>query len=313
MPPSSILLPNSQDPHGQSDLFSGNWLYANTVKEFIAESADSHVLAQKIRDGYLTNLKVVPGLKEVEAWAHSLPDLASLLLASDLQDQVIIIEYCLPSQDMAYPQRMDALICGKDNQDRPNAVIIELKQWERIDMRVSIKKNYIQIRREGEWQNVMHPAEQARAYEEHIRRVQQICHLSDNGIQFSAYAFLHNAASLTGYKRMVLFGNRPKGEPNRLYTLEYWQALRKRLVERVGYGDGLATLHALQELKWESLAHLKELPKRPDFTPRFLGIPMNRQAKQSRLSIGYALYLLLRIVFMPIRLFLQIIYWLFFS
>ena len=54
---------------------------------------------------------------------------ALVFLDAHLTDQGIILEYQLPLTS----KRLDCLICGKDAQTKDNAVIIELKQWDKCE------------------------------------------------------------------------------------------------------------------------------------------------------------------------------------
>src|SRR5436190_1322590 len=61
------------------------------------------------------------------SWQNSLRALKDIFQHGNLNDHGIILEYQLPLTS----KRLDCLICGKDKKKNDNAVIIELKQWEK--------------------------------------------------------------------------------------------------------------------------------------------------------------------------------------
>ena len=71
--------------------------------------------------------KVVSG-SELRSWENSLPQMAKVLSDADLKkDTHVLLEYKLPSSE----KRIDFLVAGQDEQGKKNAVIIELKQWQK--------------------------------------------------------------------------------------------------------------------------------------------------------------------------------------
>ena len=46
-----------------------------------------------------------------------------------LLDHGVLLEYQLPLSS----RRLDCLLCGRNNQEEPNAVVVELKQWDNCE------------------------------------------------------------------------------------------------------------------------------------------------------------------------------------
>lgn len=66
-------------------------------------------------------------LAEERAWRYSLLFMKNVLSDNEIdEDTKIAIEYKIPTTS----KRVDFLISGKDENDKSNLIVIELKQWE---------------------------------------------------------------------------------------------------------------------------------------------------------------------------------------
>ena len=55
--------------------------------------------------------------------------MANMIQYSNLNDNGVVLEYQLPQTS----RRLDCMITGRDNQNNDNAVIVELKQWQKCE------------------------------------------------------------------------------------------------------------------------------------------------------------------------------------
>ena len=70
-------------------------------------------------------------LKESRSWDNSLRYMYIVMNDMDIpEDAGIAIEYNIPRTAM----RVDFIITGRDAQEKPNAILIELKQWDKLKL-----------------------------------------------------------------------------------------------------------------------------------------------------------------------------------
>ncbi len=82
-----------------------------------------------------------------------------VLTSAQLLDHGIILEYQIPLTSL----RLDALVSGHDLRDVPNAVIVELKQWE--EAQPAAGENEVLTFIGGREREVLHPSVQAGRYQ----------------------------------------------------------------------------------------------------------------------------------------------------
>jgi len=79
------------------------------------------------RGAFFRHFRYRPSPGEVNSWRNSLRAVSQVFQASDLLDHGVILEYQLPLTS----RRLDCLVCGRDDDGADEAVIIELKQWDK--------------------------------------------------------------------------------------------------------------------------------------------------------------------------------------
>ena len=101
-------------------------LYAGSTTDFVLDATQNRV-ARRLESAFLAHYRYNPSHGEVRSWEESLARLGLVISAARLEDHGIFLEYQLPLTS----RRLDALITGEDSQGAQNAVIVELKQWEK--------------------------------------------------------------------------------------------------------------------------------------------------------------------------------------
>jgi hypothetical protein len=81
---------------------------------------------------------------------------------ADLYDHGVILEYQLPLSS----KRLDCLICGKDDNKNENAVIIDLKHWEKS--KEADGENEVCTYVGGALREVLHPSAQVGQYKMYL-------------------------------------------------------------------------------------------------------------------------------------------------
>ena len=101
-------------------------LYSGMSRNFINDTVRNQI-AGKLEDAFFRHFRDRPSPGEVNSWRNSLRAVSQVFQASDLLDHGVILEYQLPLTS----KRLDCLVCGRDNDGADEAVIIELKQWDK--------------------------------------------------------------------------------------------------------------------------------------------------------------------------------------
>ena len=127
------------------------------------------------------------GPSEVQAWKHSLLEMAKVLQDEEIPDDSgVAIEYQLPQTS----KRIDFVIVGEDNEARPKVIIVELKQWS--ESRRSEKDAIVWARRGGRAgeQEGPHPSYQAWSYAAYLQDFNAA--VQDGAMALQPCAYLHN-------------------------------------------------------------------------------------------------------------------------
>src|SRR5207248_2652288 len=103
-------------------------LYSGTSTDFIDDSVHNRI-ADKLRDAYFITYRREASPGEVNAWRNSLRAISQVFEIGRFHDHGVLLEYELPLTS----KRLDCLITGRNDLLHNNAVIIELKQWDRCE------------------------------------------------------------------------------------------------------------------------------------------------------------------------------------
>lgn len=159
-------------------------LYSGTSELFL-EDVFNDRLAIKLTDSFFQAFRFRPSPSEVNSWRNSLRAISHVIQRAAGPESGIILELELPQTNL----RLDCLIAGHDESHIPNAVVVELKQWERCE--VSGGKNEVVTWLGRNNRDVLHPSAQVDRY----RMWLLDCHsafVPIGGVQLKACAFLHN-------------------------------------------------------------------------------------------------------------------------
>lgn len=161
-------------------------IYQATKSQFL-----HHALREDIEDIVSHHYRAATGhgvgRSEVQAWKHSLLEMAKVLQDEEIPADVgVAIEYQLPQT----AKRIDFVIVGEDVEARPKVVIIELKQWS--ESRRSEKDAIVLARRGGRSgeQEGPHPSYQAWSYAAYLQDFNAA--VQDGAMALLPCAYLHN-------------------------------------------------------------------------------------------------------------------------
>ncbi|MDD3712426.1 MAG: DUF2075 domain-containing protein [Candidatus Izemoplasmatales bacterium] len=159
-------------------------IYSGTIKDF-NQSVLLGEIADKIESEFIKKRIPFGQDKEYRSWDNSLRAMSLVLNDHEIdQDIRVAIEYQIP----ATGKRVDFIISGLNEQNKPSAVIVELKQWEtaektsREDLVTTYVGNAIRA--------VTHPSYQAYSY---AKTIENYCEYVDKyEAQLAPCAYLHN-------------------------------------------------------------------------------------------------------------------------
>jgi hypothetical protein len=165
-------------------------VYKKTKAMFIRDM-DEQSVPDQIIEGFKKNGLMPPSKGEVLSWRNSLMFMLTLLNHPALPDECgVAIEYCIPFSG----KRVDFIITGLTGSgDQPGqaAVIIELKQWESLEVAGNLNE-VVRVRTfvGGRLGEHPHPSYQAWSYAQLIEKFNEAVEV--HRIDLHPCAFLHN-------------------------------------------------------------------------------------------------------------------------
>lgn len=217
-------------------------LYSGSSGQFIQDTIQNQI-AEKLKSAFFNYFRYYPSPSEVNSWRNSLRSISQVFQYAELLDHGVILEYQLPLTS----RRLDCLICGKDDRKKDNAVIIELKQWEKCEE--SDKDNEVLTWVGGAKREVLHPSVQVRQYQMYLQDTHTAFNDDTEPITLEACTYLHN---YNYYAEDVIFANKfsevLKDCP--LFTADNVDDLKKYLYGRLMKGDGLRILKQIEESRY---------------------------------------------------------------
>jgi DUF2075 family protein len=213
-------------------------LYAGSLSDFRVE-VSANGIANRLEKAFTEAYRFKPSPNEFMAWQNSLDEFNSCLNLADLKDNGIILELQLPRTSC----RLDAMVTGRNASGVDNAVIVELKQWQKcesldIDDMVSSWVG-------GAHRDLLHPSVQARQYRDYLADMNTAFYEGDRPVRLSACAYLHNYLPKDGdplldskFQNVVgdvpFFGSQEKSR------------LASFLNNRLCFGDGMPILRRIE-------------------------------------------------------------------
>ena len=156
-------------------------VYKNTKKGFLEDFSNiENILSTNLK--YILNINV--SKSEKVSWKNSLKEIYYILKSSSFPDDgTILLEYQIPSTS----KRIDVSLLGKDKDGNNIMLIIELKQWEKVeqtDMDGVVKTFLGKKIRE-----VIHPAYQVWSYK---RLLEDFNMYIRKNVEVTTAVFMHN-------------------------------------------------------------------------------------------------------------------------
>jgi DUF2075 family protein len=217
-------------------------LYAGTSTQFIQDTVMNQI-AEKLKSEFFNYFRYYPSQYEVNSWRNSLRAVSQVFQYANLLDHGIILEYQLPLTS----KRLDCLICGKDASKQKQAVIIELKQWDRC--KEANGENEVTTWVGGAEREVLHPSVQVGQYLKYLQDTHTAFYSGSNPILLSACSYLHN---YNYFPDDVIFSNKFQQALSEqpLFTADDVNKLNGYLISRLVSGEGHEVLKLIEESKY---------------------------------------------------------------
>lgn len=156
------------------------------IKTDFLKSVENDTIAVTIENNIYTMMKRHTAQNEFRSWENSLEYMYKVLNDNAIPDNSgIAIEYNIPQTS----KRVDFIVIGYDKEEKPNVIIIELKQWDKLSAVIE-KDAMVETYTGNAVREVVHPSYQAWSYSMLIRDYNQS--VQDNEIELHPCAYLHN-------------------------------------------------------------------------------------------------------------------------
>ena len=159
------------------------------LKTDFLKSVEEDRIAIQIEENILSKMGRHTAKPEFRSWENSLAYMYKVLNDKEIpEDAGIAIEYNIPQT----AKRIDFMITGYDNNDESNMVIVELKQWEDLDLVEAVDgvDALVDTFTGGAKRRVVHPSYQVWSYAQLIRDYNSS--VQDCNVNISPCACLHN-------------------------------------------------------------------------------------------------------------------------
>ncbi|MDA8415447.1 MAG: DUF2075 domain-containing protein [Betaproteobacteria bacterium] len=217
-------------------------LYSGSSQQFIQDTVQNQI-AEKLRLAFFDYYRFYPSPGEINAWRNSLRAVKDIFEMADLYDHGVMLEYQLPLSS----KRLDCLICGKNKVKADNAVIIELKQWEKCNEAEGA--NELSTYVGGSVREVLHPSAQVGQYKMYLEDTHTAFYEGPHPVKLHACSYLHN---YNFYKTDAIFDEKfsklLRDFP--LFTADDTAKFKDYLVWKLDEGEGLETLKKIEKSKY---------------------------------------------------------------
>ena len=160
-------------------------VYSGLKRDFL-NAVEQDSIASEIEENIYNKMHKRSAQSEFRSWENSLEYMYKVLNDNEIPDNSgIAIEYNIPQTS----KRVDFIISGYDKKNDPNVVIIELKQWDKVDT-VEGQDALVETFTGGAVRKVVHPSYQAWSYAAMIYDYNQNVQMGN--IVLHPCAYLHN-------------------------------------------------------------------------------------------------------------------------
>ncbi len=156
------------------------------IKSDFMTSVEKDTIALEIRNNILSKMGKHTPDNEFASWENSLLHMYKVVNDPEIPSNAgVAIEYNIPQTS----KRVDFILSGFDNDNKPGMVIVELKQWSELK-KVDSSEALVETYTGHALRKVVHPSYQAWSYAQLISDYNST--VQDLNIHLAPCAFLHN-------------------------------------------------------------------------------------------------------------------------
>ncbi len=160
-------------------------VYQGVKTDFIND-VNLNLIASKIQDKYYESFKRNVSKSEMNSWKNSMQYMRGVLDDCEIPNNAgVAIEFNIPTTS----KRIDFILSGRDKLNNDSVIIIELKQWEKVECVIG-KDAIVKTYTGGAIREVTHPSYQAMTYANLIKDFNDT--VNQDNIGLYPCAFLHN-------------------------------------------------------------------------------------------------------------------------
>lgn len=160
-------------------------VYDGQKKDFL-QSVENDTIALEINQNILSKMGRHTAMNEFQAWDNSMEYMYKVMNDPEIPlDAGVAIEYNIPQT----AKRVDFMISGYDECGKPSVVIVELKQWSKLE-KVDNTETLVETYTGNAIRKVVHPSYQAWSYAQLISDYNTS--VQDSNVQLLPCAYLHN-------------------------------------------------------------------------------------------------------------------------
>lgn len=213
-------------------------IYRNDKAGFLRDAFE-HDIEDVVLDSYRAQTGRGVSKQEIRSWASSLIYMARVVNTDDIPSTAgIAIEYTIPQTS----KRVDFIISGKTDDNQSAAVIVELKQWEKVEL---TEKDAIVITAlGGAPRETSHPSYQAWSYAALLKGFNEAVY--EGGITLHPCAYLHNYPPPGGAVVDIVYDHHIQRAPIFLRGPDERDKLRQFIQMHVKFGDNGQTLYDIE-------------------------------------------------------------------
>ena len=168
-------------------------VYSGLKSDFLT-AVEQDSIATEIEENIYNKMHRKSAQNEFRSWENSLEYMYKVMNDADIPENAgVAIEYNIPQTS----KRVDFIVSGYDEKQDPNVVIIELKQWDKVDT-VDGQDAIVETFTGGAVRKVVHPSYQAWSYAAMIYDYNQNVQMGN--IVLHPCAYMHNYRKSTPEK-----------------------------------------------------------------------------------------------------------------
>lgn len=211
-------------------------VYLAEKSQFL-EDVDSNTIEERILAEYRRTYRRGVGMSEVSSWRNSMGFMQRIVEDDAIPNNAgVAIEFGIPQT----VKRIDFILTGRNSEDRPSAIVIELKQW--TEARPTKKDAIVNTILGGARVETEHPSYQAWSYAALLEDFSET--VREQRISLNPCAYLHNCADGTTINSPFYAAYTNKAPA---FLRDDADKLRAFIKQHVKYGDSGKIIYQIRD------------------------------------------------------------------